>query len=751
MNCCKHLYLQAVLTLLFFSLPCFSLTVGFSATDDDGPGKPFPVPRAESPIRVDAVLDEPAWNDALVLELPYETYPGENTPAPVKTECLITFSAGCLYVGFKAYDPNPEGIRAHLTDRDKCSSDDYVVVALDTFNDERRAFHFYVNPLGVQMDSLYAEVGYGGFAWDAIWDSAGRITSDGYVVEMAIPFNQLRFQRTAGNQVWGFEARRYYPRDRRTMIRTQKIDRDIATELRQYLKIEGFEGATPGRNIEINPTITASRKDARVGGITGDFAKQSSKADFGVTTTWGITPNMTFGFALNPDFSQVEADAAQLEINERFALYYSEKRPLFLESSDYFGGALNILHTRRIVDPSLALQFTGKEGRNTFGLILARDEATSMVFPGSQGSSSAFLDQESTAAAFSYRRDVGRNSAVSLMFTDRESGDYYNRAVSIGTNWRLTASDSILFGIAGSQTRYTKDLAETYQQPAESFTDYALRLEYSRQTRNWLLVAIYNDYGNNFRADLGYRPKVNYREFCGFGGYTLWGKPGDLYTKMQFLGELFRTEEHAGSLLEQYVKGVYRFYGPMQSSLHAEIIKCEEVYNGLSFKQWGRGISYSMRPSGSLYLRMYVDYSDGIDYVHAREGKSFYFSPYADVNLGNHFKVSFSHTLSRMTVEGGRLFLVNLPQTTMIYQFNTRAFFRAILQYRDIRQNPDLYAFPVNPVTRKLFTQLLFSYKLNPRTVLFVGYSDNHLGTNAFSLTQTDRTFFIKLGYAWVL
>ena len=220
---------------------------------------------------------------------------------------------------------------------------------------------------------------------------------------------------------------------------------------------------------------------------------------------------------------------------------------------------------------------------------------------------------------------------------------------------------------------------------------------------------------------------------------------------MLFSGEFHRAEEQDGDLLYQYLRGVYRINGPMQSMAHMEISRQSEEYNGVGFDQWVKAFVFSMRPGGFLFLQFFVDHSDAVDYVHTREGKSLTLAPRIDLNLGTHFKIGFSHTLSRLTVEGGRLFLVNLPQATLVYQFNTRTFFRAILQYRDIRQNPDLYAFPVSPETRKLFTQLLFSYKLNPRTVLFLGYSGNHLGADTFSLTQTDRSFFVKLGYAWAL
>lgn len=747
---------HAVICILVF-IPSFAVTVSYADEvseanqSNEENNKPLQVPKASSHIRIDAVLDEPAWEKALILELPYEVYPGENTPAPVKTECLLTYNESCLYAAFRAYDPEPSKIRAHIRDR-RCFDDDFVGIYVDTFNDQRRAFRFWVNPYGVQQEGTVDEiVGMESDAWDAIWDSAGRITDEGYIVEMAIPFSQLRFQRTDGKQVWGFQAIRKYPRDRNISICSQKNDRNIDSQLTQYLKIEGFEGVSPGRNVEITPTITGSRTEAREGGYTGDFVERDSKSEIGVTTTWGVTPNMTLGLALNPDFSNVEADVAQLEINQRFALYYPEKRPIFLESANYFDDYLSLLHTRTLADPSVVAKFAGKEGGNTIGFLLARDEITNLVFPGSQGSRSTSLDIQSTAAAFRYRRDIGRNSSFGLTFTDREADNYCNRVLGFDTLWRFTQSDTFRFGIASSQTAYPYHLTESYTLPEGEFSDRFFRLNYMRRTRKWFIGVTYEDIGEGFRADLAHLPQVNLRSFRTYDQYTIWGKQDDFFSQIRISIALGQSNEQNGDLLSRYISPRAEFNGPMQSYFMISPTIRESVYNGVVFKRTSVGTSFGMTPSGSYSFFNYLYYGDAIDYENTRKGRSFIWEPSISLNLGSRLRMSLNHRTSRFTVEGARLFLANLPQATIIYHFNRKAFFRAILQYRDIRQNPELYSFPVNSVTKRLLSQFLFSYKLNPRTVLFIGYSDNHLGTDTFSLTQTDRTFFVKLGYAWIL
>jgi hypothetical protein len=148
-------------------------------------------------------------------------------------------------MGFRAFDHEPSKIRARLADRDTPFEDDFVGVILDTFNDERRAYEFFVNPLGVQMDLVFDEFSEEpeDESWDAIWASAGRLTPNGYEVEIAIPFEQLRFQRVDGPQTWGVDVVRVWPRNTRAVLVSQPRDRGRSCTLCQYSKLHGFAGA----------------------------------------------------------------------------------------------------------------------------------------------------------------------------------------------------------------------------------------------------------------------------------------------------------------------------------------------------------------------------------------------------------------------------------------------------------------------------------------------------------------------------
>ena len=347
---------------------------------------------------MNGVLDEEAWAVAQAIPLPFEWQPGDNIPAPVKTECLVTYDIHNLYIGFRCFDPEPKKIRAHLMDRDDTDTlilDDHLSFMVDAFNDERRAFQFRVNPMGVQADAIFSELeGYEDFSWDAIWSAAAKITDWGYAVEVAIPLSQLRFRKSEGPQTWGFSAERSWPRDARHRMTSHPRSRNVNCILCQFNKLTGFEGIVPGKNIELNPTFTASRTDAMdmAGYPDGSLERGKAADEVGLTAKWGITPNLILNATANPDFSQVEADVAQLEINRRFALFYPEKRPFFLEGADFFLTPVQAVFTRTVADPLWGTKLTGKSGRTAMGFFGAQDEITNLVFPSNQGTMQTSLE-----------------------------------------------------------------------------------------------------------------------------------------------------------------------------------------------------------------------------------------------------------------------------------------------------------------------------------------------------------------------
>jgi len=709
---------------------------------------PLQVPRVDAPIKVDGRLDEPFWQSALTIPLDVEVTPGENIEPPARTDVLLAYGPRHLYIGFKAYDPDPSKIRARYSDRDRIFNDDWVAVILDTFNDERRSFDFFCNPLGVQGDIIESE-GRAGESWDAIWDSGGRIVPDGYHVEMAIPFSSLRFQKSAEDQIWSFDAVRNYPRGVEHRMATFPRDRGNNCYLCQAGKIIGFAGADPGRNLEFDPTLTAAYAEERDAYPDGRFVKSDSQFDPGLTARWSMTPNLTLNGAINPDFSQVEADAAQLKLNRRFALFYPEKRPFFLEGMDYFELPINVVHTRTLADPNWGVKLSGKVGKGALGFFTVQDRRTDLIIPGSQSSQATSLTGESYGSAFRYRRDIGESSTIGVVATDRQGDDYFNRMLGFDAALKFTKEDMLYLNLFGSQTEYPDATATEFGQPEGDFEGAAFDMLYSHETRTTNHYIHYANFADNFRADLGFLPQVGY-SYLDFGTLRVWyhDDPGHWYNRIRGWIGYERTEDADGTVLRNVGGTLWHWQGPMQAYALFRVYLGELGYNGLEFDydrvDWHSGF----QPCGDLSLKLDGGFGDAIDFDGERQARDLRLVPMIEYYAGRHLKLGLDHTYERLSVDEGRLYTANLSDLRADYQINHRMLFRAILQYADFRFNETLYA---EPRFKNLLSQLLFSYKINPQTALYLGYSDNYLGDSTVGLTQMERTLFFKVGYAWVM
>ena len=714
----------------------------------------FAISRAASEIKVDGVLDEDAWAKATVVPLSYEWAPGDGTTPPVKTECLVTFDRTSLYIAFRAHDPEPQKIRAHLMDRDDTDTlilDDHIGVMIDTFNDERRAFQFRVNPLGVQADAVFSEQdGIEDFSWDMMWAAVGKITPDGYIIEMALPLKQLRFQPGAGAQTWGFEAFRSWPRNVRHRLSSAYRDRNKSCLLCQENKISGLEGLAQGRNLELDPTATFSRTDARpsAGGTSLDAGR--IKADGGLTARWSVTPNLTLNGTVNPDFSQVEADVAQLDVNNRFALFYPEKRPFFLEGLDFFSTPIQSVFTRTVSDPYFGAKLTGKQGSSAMGFFVTRDRLNNLVIPSNQDSAFASLDDAVTTAVGRYRRDVGPGSTIGALFAAREGKDYHNRQVGLDGFWRVSRADTLRAQYLRTDTQYPSSIVSDYGQKAGGFGGDGIWIDYQHQSRSWAAVGNYESYSPGFRSDTGYVPRVDYRNLFGQGQRRFQRDSGWFNTIDIGLRGL-RSTDYNWTLTDQTVAGFVNYTGPYQTSVQFNMPRDTIVFQGVRYEHLRPNFFAVVKPSNGLSIQLFGRWGGGVDFSNGRKAtQALQFGPQIDVNPVSQISIRLSYNLDQLSVEKGRLYRANLTQLRVLYHLNVRTFVRAILQYTDITRDPSLYGFAVDGHSRKLFSQYLFSYKLNPQTVLFAGYSDNALANQTADLLRQNRTFFVKLGYAWV-
>src|SRR5215203_3605508 len=329
--------------------------------------RPIKIPKIEISPTIDGKIDEEVWKQAAVFKDFYQTFPGDNIEPSKPTEVMVMYDEKHLYVAFKCWDEKDK-IRATIAKRDEVTGEDNVRMWLDTYNDQRRAYVLAFNPLGIQQDGIYTEGQGADFSVDIVMESKGVIEDWGWVVEVKIPFKSLRYSAGKG-KMWGFNTARNIDRLNDEFDQCLPDDRNVSGFLIKHGKITGLEDIKYERTLEIVPSITLSetgQKFAALDPITGRFVNKPIEHDIGVTLKYLISPNITLDATINPDYAEIEADAPVVTANQRFPIFFQEKRPFFLEGADIFQTPLAIYDSRTIVDPDFATKLTGKIGKNSF-------------------------------------------------------------------------------------------------------------------------------------------------------------------------------------------------------------------------------------------------------------------------------------------------------------------------------------------------------------------------------------------------
>src|SRR5438094_2470252 len=430
--------------VLFMSLClCMGVAMCVSAQTSNGTkhsitipaekAKSIVIPRFDKPPVIDGKLDDEVWKQAVVLKDFYQIRPGDNIAPSKPTEVFIGYDSKTLYFGFHCYDDERDKVRATVAKRDEVFGDDNVRVFLDTFNDQRRAYVLGWNPLGIQQDGIMTEGSGTDFSVDIVMESKGMLTNDGWTVEVAIPFKSLRYEAGKG-KLWGFHVERNFFRFNDEMDSWLPISRDISSDLAQEGHLTGLEGISAEHTLEIIPSLTLSETGKRVNALTaaqlaanpalldpGRMLNEPIKHELGVTLKYGLTPTVTLDAAINPDFAQVEADQTVVTANQRFPIFFEEKRPFFLEGIDIFQTRLQPVHTRAIVDPDIAVKLSGKRGRNTFGVLLASDNAPGNFTKeekqdaGTLPTIARFIDKNAYIGILRLKREVAKQSYIDLL------------------------------------------------------------------------------------------------------------------------------------------------------------------------------------------------------------------------------------------------------------------------------------------------------------------------------------------------
>jgi hypothetical protein len=710
----------------------------------------YSVPTSSSHLKIDGVLNDEIWNDALEVELKYEIDPGTNIEAEVQTKAYMVDTGKSLVFAFRALDPDPSQIRAFLRDRDSAYSDDFIGVMLDTYNDERRALEFFVNPLGVQMDLIRDDSNGGNEddSWDAIWDSAGKITDNGYVVEFEIPYNEIQMANIEGEKTWGIVFFRSYPRDTRKQIQNTPNDRNNGCYLCQIDKFKGFANAERGMDLEITPSMTWISQQSREE-VTDDYSSVDHNFEPSLDINWGITSNLTLNATINPDFSQVESDSGQLDVNQTFALFFPEKRPFFLENSDFFNTRLNLIYTRNVNSPDYGVRLVGKSAENAYGFFYANDESTNILIPGTFGSGIATLERESENMAARYRRDFGNSSTVGAAITRRSADDYSNTVASIDTFYRLTDEKAIIAQYVTTDSINPIEITEEFEQAAKTSGDgYYFRYRHSDENLFYHLT--HNSYDDGFRSDLGFIGQVGYEKSIAGIQYTWRPETEKWWNRLSTYSDWDITHDQQGQLIEKELEASINLSAIKQSNFNINGYTRQRLWDEVMFDEKAIGLNANFKPVSGIYLGIGYDFGDSIDFSNTkladREGA--YFD--GSFNIGKHFNVNLNHSYRKLSRDAGNVFVANQTDMRFSYQFNIRQRLKLSIINTNINRDVSLYEDDdIDSHSRFLNTQLIYSYKVNPKTLLFLGYSDAGIEDQDIDLTKTNRAFFAKFSYAF--
>ncbi len=740
-----------------------------AAQDTPQPAPPaVSIPRVESEIVVDGVLDEAPWQGAAVLRSFHQYRPVDGRPAEDSTVVRVWYSPTAIHFGIVAFDRDPTGVRATLADRDNIGSDDQVTVYLDTFNDRRRAYFFGSNPLGVQDDGVRAE---GGFVAsfqsgivdrnpDFLYQTSGRRTNSGWTVEMRIPFKSLRYG-SADVQTWGINVVRLTQRTQYEDTWTD-VRRAGASFLAQAGTITGIRDIKRGVVTELQPTLTAGLPGVR---SAAGFERGDVNTELGGNLRFGFT-NLTLDGTINPDFSQVESDSGLVTINERFSLFFPERRPFFLEGIELFASPNNLVYTRTIANPLAGAKVTGKFGRWSLAHLTAVDE-----YPGDEPNAVVNISR--------IRRDVGDNSVAGVTITDRERDGGYNRVLSADT--RLVFAQMYYFQaqLGGSWTR-DDDQDETR-------SGALWQLEADRTGRafgfNYRLVGI----GDDFSAQSGFVNRTGIVTASIFNRVSFYGERGALAEQLTLFGggnRIYRYDEpfarraiegsnqlnsslrlRGGWNVNSRIDNIFVRFNAADYSAYTVVAPDQPapfIVPAGVFDAWNGNINV-----GTPQFRRWdanLGVARGATPIFPEAARGRFTSVQGGVTLrptpATRLFGTVTWTRLQRSSDGSEFARTVIPRVKLELQPNRALFFRLVAEYRSQRrsalQGPDGLTLLVGgnpvPATRnnRLRMDWLASFEPTPGTVAFFGYGSTLEGEQDLSfrgLRRREDGFFVKLAY----
>jgi hypothetical protein len=711
------------------------------------------IQRAAGPIAIDGDLSDPGWKGATKVDTWYETNPGDNVPPRVKTVGYLAYDDKFFYAAFEFSDPDPSKIRAPYGDRDDVPSyTDYGGVILDTRNDHRTGLLLLANPRGIQYDAVSDDTtGNEDSSPDFYWDSAAKITPDGWVLEMRVPFSSLRYSQ-ADPQTWGILLYRNYPREFRYQMFSAKLPRGGNCFICRSNPLLGLERLPPAGHLIAAPYVTA--KEEAVPRPDGSLVNKPVRGNAGLDAKWTPNDNTAVDGTINPDFSQVESDVAQIAVNQRFALFYPEKRPFFLEGLELFSTPIQAVYTRSLTSPRWGARVTGKLGSNQYTAFVAEDRGGgSVILPGPNGSGFANQDFSSFVGMGRMRHDFGKSFA-SFLVTDREvSGGGYNRVYGPDFQWRAGEHDTVTGQLLLSNTLTPNRPELSADWTGRKLDSHAGDVWYSHSDALFDWYTEYKDFGDGFRADDGFVPQVGFRENYVEGGYTIHPVNFPISRLRTYLIGDYQADTD-GHLISREISPGFGFDGKWNSFVRLRYAFDRVRSGARTFPRQQFVYQVQVTPSRSICNILLTGFvGQQVDFDNSRLGSGASVDLEGTIRPTDHLALAFVGVRSWLNVDPGggerRLFVAQVERLKATYVFTSRAFLRLIGQYISTRRDPSLYTSSVAQHDGSFSGSALLAYKLNWQTVMFLGYGDNRTLVDNDHYEKADRQFFLKLSYAF--
>ncbi len=736
---------------------------------------PFNIPKFTASPVIDGKLDDDIWKSAVELKEFIQFQPGDGIEASKQTEVFLGYDEKFLYIGIHALD-EPDKVRATVAQRDQIFGEDNVRILLDTFNDQRRGYLLGFNPYGIQADGIYTEGNNNGndtdLNVDILMESKGVMLPDGWSVEAKIPFKSLRYTAGKGKQ-WGIHVLRRISRFTNEQDSWMPINRNINGLLIQAGKLTGLDEIKAEKTLEFVPTLTFKETGHRVS--PNKFSNPAIQPDFGFTVKYSLSSNVTLDAAYNPDFADVEADAPVVEANQRFPIFFEEKRPFFLEGVDIFKTPIFAVNTRQIQNPDMAVKLTGKVGKNSFGILAAQDDPIS----GNPDNKKAMV------GIARFKRDFGKESHYGFLATSYSFPEKHNQVGGFDVRWKINDTMTFNGQVLGTHSRnyFYNPVLDQSQYRTGNALIYNYEFNNNKKLGGWGFGGVGRT--RDYRADVGFTRRTNTNEIYAYKFFSSDPKPKNFLIRRNlnfnfnlahdYQGRFQNTNNNfngnvslrgnlwtGGGVYFGAEKLIEEEFGPMRTATR----KVGAFYGAPDrmAKQFGGWAwiekTFSKRLSANFNYNFdfnTFDYDFGAGDKYPRVSPAALLDPNNPLDPGTgkqwninggaeikpldslSFNLNFNKTKLTRNDTGLVAFDSNIIQLKTVYQFSRFVFLKARIDY--------------NTLSSRLFGQYTFGWTPSPGKALYVGYNDKwsyngyDFNPRVPGMVQMDRTFFIKFSY----